>query len=119
MIVWLTTVRSDGQPQTSPVWFLWDGQDFLIYSQPQTQKLRNIARNPAVSLNLDSDGTGGEVVTIEGSAEMVSDAPSAEAIPEYVDKYRDHIAALGFTPEGFARSYSQAIRVTPRRARVY
>jgi len=29
-IAWMTTVRSDGQPQTVPVWFLWDDEGFLI-----------------------------------------------------------------------------------------
>ncbi len=29
MIIWLTTVRSDGQPQSVPVWFLWDGEQVL------------------------------------------------------------------------------------------
>lgn len=29
-IAWLTTVRADGQPQSVPVWFLWDGDTFLI-----------------------------------------------------------------------------------------
>ena len=24
-VAWLTTVRADGQAQSSPVWFLWDG----------------------------------------------------------------------------------------------
>ena len=33
-LVWLTTVRADGLPQPSPVWFLWDGETVLIYSQP-------------------------------------------------------------------------------------
>jgi Pyridoxamine 5'-phosphate oxidase len=28
-IVWLTTVRADGRPQSSPVWFLWDGDGYL------------------------------------------------------------------------------------------
>jgi hypothetical protein len=28
-IAWLTTVRADGQPQSVPVWFLWDGGSFL------------------------------------------------------------------------------------------
>jgi PPOX class probable F420-dependent enzyme len=46
-IAWLTTVRSDGQPQSVPVWFLWDGESFLIYSQPDRQKLKNIGRKPA------------------------------------------------------------------------
>ena len=29
-IVWLTTVRSDGTPRPSPVWFLWTGGDVLV-----------------------------------------------------------------------------------------
>ena len=40
LIIWLTTVRVDGTPQPSPVWFLWADQSLLIYSQPNKQKLR-------------------------------------------------------------------------------
>ena len=29
-IAWLTPVRRGGQPQSVPVWFLWDGQTSLI-----------------------------------------------------------------------------------------
>src|SRR5665811_1859072 len=29
LVVWLTTV-TPGQPQTSPVWYHWDGHTFLI-----------------------------------------------------------------------------------------
>jgi PPOX class probable F420-dependent enzyme len=54
-IIWMTTVRSDGQPQSVPVWFFWDGEKFLVYSQPGRQKLRNIERNPRVDLNLNSN----------------------------------------------------------------
>jgi len=54
-VAWLTTVRPDGQPQSVPVWFLWDGASFLIYSRQGRQKLKNIARNPRVDLNLNSD----------------------------------------------------------------
>ena len=53
-IAWLTTVRADGQPQSVPVWFLWNDETFSIYSQPDRQKLRNISRNPRVDLNLNS-----------------------------------------------------------------
>ncbi len=50
MIAWLTTVRADGQPQSVPVWFLWNDESFLIYSQPDRQKLRNISNNPRIDL---------------------------------------------------------------------
>lgn len=118
-IAWMTTVRSDGQPQTVPVWFLWEGETFLLYSQPGRQKLRNIERNPRVGLNLNSNAHGGDVVRLEGTAEIVEDVPPATEVPEYVEKYRDSIARIGFDPDGFARSYSVAIQVTPTRWQVW
>ena len=118
-IAWLTTVRSDGQPQSVPVWFLWDGEGFLIYSQSGRQKLRNIARNPRVGLNLNSNDRGGDVVRAEGTAEVVDDAPPATGVPDYLEKYRAAIARIGFDPDGFARAYSVALRVTPTRWQVW
>jgi PPOX class probable F420-dependent enzyme len=118
-IAWMTTVRSDGQPQTVPVWFLWDDEGFLIYSQPNRQKLRNISRNPRVGLNLNSNEQGNDVVRLEGTASIDEDAPPSSEIPSYVEKYREGIARIGFDVEGFARSYSVAVRVTPGRWQVW
>ncbi|MEJ7816893.1 MAG: TIGR03667 family PPOX class F420-dependent oxidoreductase [Rubrobacter sp.] len=118
-ISWMTTVRSDGQPQTVPVWFLWDDEGFLIYSQPNRQKLKNIARNPHVGLNLNSNEHGGDVVRLEGTARIVGDAPPASEVAPYVEKYRESIARIGFDVEGFARAYSTAVRVTPGRWQVW
>ncbi|MEW6636239.1 MAG: TIGR03667 family PPOX class F420-dependent oxidoreductase [Actinomycetota bacterium] len=118
-IIWLTTVRSDGQPQSVPVWFLWDEEAFLIYSQPDRQKLRNISRNPRVSLHLNSDAHGGSVVSVEGTAQMAGDVPSATEVPAYIEKYREGIARIGFEPEGFARAYSVPFRVKPARWQVW
>ena len=117
--IWMTTVRSDGQPQSVPVWFLWDGEKFLVYSQPGRQKLRNTERNPRVCLNLNSNAQGGDVVRVEGTAQIVEDAPPATEVPEYVEKYRNAIARIGFDLEGFARAFSVALRVTPTRWQVW
>ena len=118
-IIWLTTVRSDGQPQSVPVWFLWDGETFLTYSQPGRQKLKNIGRNPRVGLHLNSNARGGDVVRVEGTAEVVEDVPPANEVDEYVEKYRESIARIGFDPDSFARTYSVALRVTPTRWQVW
>ena len=114
-IIWLTTVRSDGQPQSVPVWFLWDGETFLVYSRPSQQKLKNIGRNARVGLHLNANDRGGEVVRAEGAAEVVQDVPPANEVGEYLEKYRESIARIGFDPDGFARAYSVALRVTPDR----
>src|SRR5450759_3940313 len=52
LIICLSTVRPDGRPHRVPVWFLWDGATFLIFSQPKDQKLRNLRHNPNVVLSL-------------------------------------------------------------------
>jgi PPOX class probable F420-dependent enzyme len=118
-ITWMTTVRSDGQPQTVPVWFLWDDDGFLIYSQPNRQKLKNISRNPHVGLNLNSNEQGNDAVRLEGTASIDEDAPLSSEIAPYVEKYRESIARIGYDVEGFARAYSVAVRVRPERWQVW
>ena len=78
MIGWLTTVRADGQPQTFPIWFLWDNGTILMYSQPNTPKLRHIAAHPQVSLNLDSQDVAAKVVILTGEASIDQSAPPAD-----------------------------------------
>ncbi|MGH3086292.1 MAG: TIGR03667 family PPOX class F420-dependent oxidoreductase [Rubrobacteraceae bacterium] len=118
-VAWLTTVRSDGMPQPVPVWFLWDGETFLVYSQTDAQKLKNIRKNSRVAVNLNSGASGNDVVRCEGVAEIVEDAPPATKIPEYLEKYRSNIPAIGMSEEGFAEMYRTAVRVRPERWQVW
>jgi PPOX class probable F420-dependent enzyme len=118
-VLWLTTVRADGQPQSSPVWFLWDGEEFLLFSQAHAQKLRNLAGNPRVAVHLESEGTADEVVTIDGTAAVDPDAPPSDRTEEYQVKYREGIQAMGWTPQRLARDFSVAIRIRPTRVRAW
>jgi PPOX class probable F420-dependent enzyme len=117
LIVWLTTVSPAGQPQSSPVWFLWDDGEFLIYSQAVTPRIRNIRANPRVSVNLNSDVTASDVVTIEGEARIVPDAPLQSGVPAMIAKYRHLIEEYGWTVDGIAADYPTAIRIRPTRFR--
>ncbi|MGH2678798.1 MAG: TIGR03667 family PPOX class F420-dependent oxidoreductase [Actinomycetota bacterium] len=119
LIVWLTSVRSDGQPQSVPVWFIWEDGSFLIFSQRDKPKLRNIAGNPRVALHLRGTDTGGDVVVFEGTARHPADEPRADQVERYVEKYREQIDGLGWTPESFGRDYSEPIRVTPSTVRTW
>ena len=117
LVVWMTTVDAAGQPQTSAVWFLIQDEVIVIYSLDGTPRTRNIASNPRVCLNLNSTPTGGEIVIIEGSAEIVGDGPPASQDDHYVAKYREAMADLGMTPESFASDYPVRIHVQPTRLR--
>jgi PPOX class probable F420-dependent enzyme len=111
IIGWLTTVSPNGAPQPIPVWYLWDGdRSILLYSRPDKRKLRNIAANPKVSLNLDSDGVEADIVVCWGEV-RISDDPPADETPEYVQKYDRRIAALGWTPQSFAADFSVPLRI--------
>jgi PPOX class probable F420-dependent enzyme len=119
IVIWLTTVTEDEQPQSTPVWFLWDGDSFLIYSQPGKRKVANIGIHPKVSLHLNSNHVGDDAVIFEATARLADDEPSADQVPEYIDKYRQEIADLGWTHEKFAGDYSQPIRAVPTRIRAW
>jgi PPOX class probable F420-dependent enzyme len=119
MIIWLTTVNPSGQPQSSPVWFLWDGTEFLIYGSANGSKTPNIAANPRVSLNLDGNGQGGGIVVVEGTARIDEDGAGPGDVAGYMAKYGDRISAYGWDAAKMARDYPHVIRVTPVRFRIW
>ena len=114
-IIWLTTVDRDGTPHPRPVWFLWRNDSFLIHSQPGTAKLKQIGQNPRVSLSLNSDAHGGDVVIITGTA-RIDDGPEAKAVPAaYLEKYARGLKELGQTPDEMIDAFRVAIHVTPEK----
>ena len=104
IIGWLTTVSPTGQPQPIPVWFLWDGESFLLYSRPGQAKLANIARSPRVSLNLDGDGSGGDIV-VGTSLRTVCNPhlPDPEDAPHIAVDVTDN--GCGIPPETHAKVF--------------
>ena len=112
-IIWFTTVRADGRPHTVPVWFLWDGETFLIFSQPGNLKIRNLQRNPHITLALDGTKQGGDVVTVEGEAELLSEPSRNILVPAFGEKYASMIKTMGVDTEGLVEDYSQPIRIKP------
>jgi PPOX class probable F420-dependent enzyme len=118
-IGWLTTVRADGVPQSSPVWFAVHDGALFVRSQPGAAKVRNVTTHPAVGFHLDGDGKGGDIVTIEGSAEVVDEAPPG-LMSTYLAKYGPLIREqLHTSPDQLEAEYSATIRITPRRTRAW
>jgi PPOX class probable F420-dependent enzyme len=112
--VWLTTIGADLSPQPRPVWFIWDGVTFLIFSQPHAHKVRHVTAYPQVALHFNTDETGDkDVIIFVGTAAIDATVPPAHQVRAYLRKYRAGIEELGMTPQQFSREYSVAIRVTP------
>jgi PPOX class probable F420-dependent enzyme len=116
LIIWLATSGREGRPHAVPVWFLWDGKSFLIYSLPG-QKVNDIEANPKVALHFNTTPDGGDVVRIDGDATRLRRFPLAFRVPSYIHKYARLIKSEDWEPEGFSRQYHIALRVRPTRFR--
>jgi PPOX class probable F420-dependent enzyme len=115
---WLTTTNPDGQPQSSPIWFLWTGDEVLIYSGKRAPRNGNVADRPLVAFNLNTDAVGADVLTMEGEARIESGYAPADRNPEYVAKYQGMLDDYGWTADYFAGEYPVAILVRPTRWRL-
>ena len=116
-LAWLTTVRADGRPQSSYIWFHFDGSDVLICSLPTAGKVRNVRHSPLVSFHLNGDDVGGQVLTMDASAAVVDDV-TPERLAAYLAKYDEAIRTqLNTTPEQLRAEYSTTLRITPTRIR--
>ena len=114
-ILWLGSVRPDGRPHLVYVWFLWDGKHIMIFSQPTSQKIRNVRYNPHVTLALDETREGEDMVILEGKAELLQDPTVNPTLPAYAAKYGSLLKRVGLTAEAMAYIYSQALLITPTR----
>jgi len=116
-VAWLTSVTPAGQPQTFPVWFLWGDGEVLVYSATKAMRNRNIATNPRVSVHLEGDGDGGDLVIIEGTARVDHTTPSPDRHAAYMAKYGELMVRDVGSVERFVADYTIPVRITPTRGR--
>ncbi len=114
--IWFTTVRADGMPQPTPVWFVRDGDSFITYSMPNAFKVKNIRTNPKVALSLANQDAG-DYFVLQGEAQIDELIPPATQLPAYFQKYKDLITEIGYTLETYIQTWSLPIRVTPLHVR--
>ena len=80
----LATTRGNGRPQMSPVVHAVDNEGrLLISTREPAYKVRNIRRDPRVSLMAISDSFFGDWVQADGRAEIVSLPDAMDLLVEY------------------------------------
>jgi PPOX class probable F420-dependent enzyme len=89
-VVVLATLQADGAPLAMPMWFLHGADTVAMISVADTQKVRNLRRDPRVSVVAEAV-VGGEVrgVIVQGRVEFLSDGAERRALIErFHEKYR-------------------------------
>jgi PPOX class probable F420-dependent enzyme len=73
LIAHLATVRADGEPQSSPVWFGWDGERIRLTHTRTRQKFRNLQAEPRVALSIVDPDNSQRYLEVRGAVEEVAD----------------------------------------------
>jgi len=69
----LATVRPDGSPQSSVMWFDWDGERIRMTHTKTRQKFRNLAEEPRVAMSIADPRDGYRFLEVRGAVESVDD----------------------------------------------
>ncbi|GGZ20294.1 pyridoxamine 5'-phosphate oxidase family protein [Streptomyces nitrosporeus] len=88
--VWLCTVRPDGTPHVTPVWFVYRDSTWWIGVDRASVKARNVREDPRVSLALED---GGSPVVAEGDASLVRGGFPREIVAAFQRKYGWDVSA--------------------------
>jgi PPOX class probable F420-dependent enzyme len=93
VVVFLATVQPDGSPLGVAMWFLHDADALTMISVADTQKVRNLRRDPRVSVVAEAGAGDGLVgVTIQGRAEFLGESAERRSLVErLVAKYQPHL----------------------------
>ena len=73
----LATVRPDGAPQSSVMWFAWDGRRVRFTHTRTRQKFRNLAHESRVALSIRDDGNPYRFLEVRGVVESIEPDPGA------------------------------------------
>jgi PPOX class probable F420-dependent enzyme len=89
----VATIGPSGEPQSSPVWFDWDGT-FLRFAQisGHQQKVRNLQREPRIAISIVNPTNAYRYLEIRGRVERIEPDPDWSFINAMAKKYlnQDH-----------------------------
>lgn len=95
-IVWMCTLRPDGSPHVTPVWFVHRDGAWWVGTDGRSVKVRNVTADPRVSLAVEG---GAAPVVAEGHARVRRDFPDA-VVAAFADKYDGWDVTIPYGPGG-------------------
>lgn len=81
------TLMSDGTPQASIVWRLWDDPSILVSSPQASQKTRNVTRDPRVTFLMVDPLNAYRYLEIRGVVQQIHDDPDCAFIDRITQFY--------------------------------
>lgn len=83
----LSTWRSDGWPQSNPMWFVWDGSLLRFTTTTTRRKHRNVRENPRVALSVNDPERPYRYLEVRGEVVRIEPDPAAEFFSQLARRY--------------------------------
>ncbi|MEO0562329.1 MAG: PPOX class F420-dependent oxidoreductase [Chloroflexota bacterium] len=87
VVVALTTMLPDGQPQSTPVWCLWDGENILINTAVGRKKDTNVRQNPKVNVLAIDPQNPYRYLEVRGVVKEMRPDPEEAIINQLAQRY--------------------------------
>ncbi len=98
----IATVGRNATPHSVPVWYRFDGRVFTVWTDRSRRWVKNVERNPLVSMVVAEHAPPFAAVVARGTAEVAVDEPgtdeeirriaerylAADEVPAYVTQWR-------------------------------
>ena len=120
---WVSTITASGRPHLRPVDGVWVDGALCFGGSPETRWVRNLERNPAISVSLPSDE---DAIILEGTAEQITDAShplaaltiaaSRQKYPQYYTEGQDGPPPVPFWAFRPSRAYAWTLTGFPNKA---
>jgi PPOX class probable F420-dependent enzyme len=108
----VATLGANGEPQSSPVWFGWDGE-FVRFSQyVGRQKLKNVQQRPQVALSIVDPADPYRYLELRGDVVAIDDDIDHEFINSMAQKYLN----VPVNPYGSPEQHRVIIKIRPTRS---
>src|SRR5439155_16292380 len=83
----LATVGSNGEPQSSPMWFLWDGEYIKFTHTTNRKKYQNIKRDPRVAITITDSDDPYTYAEFRGVVERIEEDPNGVFFDTLAEHY--------------------------------
>jgi PPOX class probable F420-dependent enzyme len=85
----IATIGPKGEPQSTPVWFGWDGKHVLFSVTKTAQKYRNLQREPRVAFSIVDPQNLYRYIEIRGHAARIDEDADRQFVNSLAKKYLD------------------------------
>ena len=87
----LATIRPDGAPQSSVMWFDWDGERIRMTHTKTRQKFRNLTEEPRVALSIVDPDDSYRFLEVRGVVEAVEDDDEQASFYQSLQQRYDNV----------------------------